>query len=153
MLNRKMSAGTAAEKCSKCSLFARPALLLAILMLVAVFCKAQDSTHKGLIALNDSSFKLITAGSGISLWSGSYGYHKTGKLDTVKAVLLITDCDNCQSKSVSAYAVREQSTYFGDRMPTQPPTDYSDYWSVKSYLDSRKKTFPSTVTIWDCRLK
>lgn len=125
----------------------------AMLLLVAVFCQAQDSTYKGFIALNDSSIKLITAGSGLSLWPGSYGYHKTGKLDTVKAVLLITDCDNCQSKSVSAYAVREQSTYFGDRMPTQPPTDYSDYWSVKSYLDSRKKTFPSTVTIWDCRLK
>ena len=125
----------------------------AMLLLVAVFCQAQDSTYKGFIALNDSSIKLITAGSGLSLWSGSYGYHKTGKMDTVKAVLLITECDNCQSKSVTAYAIREQSTYFGDRMLTHPPTDYSDYWSVKSYLDSRKKAFPSTVTIWDCRLK
>jgi len=153
MQNCKTSAGTAAEKRPKSSLLARSALLLAILMLVAVFCKAQDSHHKGLIALNDSSIKLITAGSGLSIWYGSYGYHKTGKMDTVKAVLLITECDNCQSKSVTAYAILEQSTYFGDRMPTYPPTDYSDYWAVNSYLDSRKRTFPSTVTIWDCRLK
>lgn len=116
------------------TMLARSALLLAILMLVDVFCKAQDSTYKGLIELNDSSRKLITADFGLSIGSVSYGYQKISKMDTVKAVLLITECDSCQSKSVTAYAIRE-------------------HWSVKSYLDSRKKAFPSTVTIWGCRLK
>ena len=81
---------------------------------------------------------------------GNYGYNATGKLDTVKAVLLITDCDDCQSKSITAFAVREKQSYSGDRMP---PGNYDDYWSVKSYLDSKKKAFPSATTIWDCRLK
>lgn len=78
------------------------------------------------------------------------GYKKTGKIDTVKIVILITECDDCTSKSVSAYAVREQSTYHGDRMP---PLDYSDYWTIKSYLDNRKKPFPPKVIIWDNRIK
>lgn len=43
MLNRKMSAGTAAQKSSKSSLFARLPLLLAIPMLSAVFCQNAKS--------------------------------------------------------------------------------------------------------------
>jgi hypothetical protein len=42
MLNRNSSAGTAVKKRSKCSLFARLPLLLAIPMLCAVFCQAQS---------------------------------------------------------------------------------------------------------------
>jgi hypothetical protein len=160
MQNQSTSARTAAQKSSKSSLIQRPAIILATLLLCAVFCQGQDTT-KTFKRLTDTSAAsltgIITFGDSLLTISGSswgntfnYGYNKTGKLDTVKAVLLITDCDNCQSKSITAFAVREQSAYFGDRMP---PGNYDDYWSVKSYLDNKKKPFPSAITIWDCRLK
>jgi len=134
--------------------------IAAILLLCAVFCQGQDTTRT-LKTLTDtsaaSSFGTINwADSSVTIagtsWVSTfnYGYNKTGSLDTVKAVLLITDCDNCQSKSVTAFAIREKNTYYGDRMP---PGNYDDYWSVKSYLDDKKKAFPSATTIWDCRLK
>lgn len=41
MSNRNSSAGTAAQKSSKCSLIQRPAIILAILLLCAVFCQGQ----------------------------------------------------------------------------------------------------------------
>lgn len=41
MLNRNLSAGTAAQKSSKCSLIQRPAIILAMLLLCAVFCHGQ----------------------------------------------------------------------------------------------------------------
>lgn len=59
MFNRNSSAGTAAKKRSKCSLFARLPLLLAILLLSAVFCpvvKSQVTFSNGantLFDLND----------------------------------------------------------------------------------------------------
>lgn len=127
----------------------RQATITAMFLLVAVFCQSQIKIDNSFLTLaNDSLIKTITPFSGIT-----FGYHKTGKLDTVKAVLLITECDDCQSKSVTGYAVRELSTYFGDKMPTYPATDYSDTWEIKSYLDNRKKPFLSNVTIWDCRIK
>jgi hypothetical protein len=42
MLHRNSSAGTAAQKSSKCSLIQRPAIILAMLLLCAVFCQGQD---------------------------------------------------------------------------------------------------------------
>ncbi len=76
------------------------------------------------------------------------GYKKTGKIDTVKIVILITECEVCTAKSVFAYAIREQSSYYGDRMPG---SDYSDLWIIKSYLDNKRKPFTSKVIVWDNR--
>ena len=46
MLNRNLSAGTAAQKSSKCSLIQRPAIILAMLLLVAVRVSSQTLTEK-----------------------------------------------------------------------------------------------------------
>lgn len=80
---------------------------------------------------------------------GNYGYKAGGVFDTIKAVILITECDNCPSKSVSGFAVREKYIYHGDPMP---PLDYSDQWQVSCYLNSRKKQFPKTTIIWNSKL-
>lgn len=44
MLHRNSSAGTAAQKSSKCSLFQRPAIILAMLLLCAVYSYGQKVT-------------------------------------------------------------------------------------------------------------
>ena len=136
------------------------AVLAANLLLCAVFCQGQDTTRT-LKTFTDasatSSFGTINWGdSSVTIaWDLTWGSTFNYSLDTVKAVLLITDCDNCQSKSVTAFAIRGKSTYYGDRMPPGNYYDYwsYDYWPVKSYLDDKKKPFPSATTIWDCRLK
>ena len=46
MLHRNSSAGTAVQKSSKSSLIQRPAIILAMLLLCAVFCHAQNDTLK-----------------------------------------------------------------------------------------------------------
>lgn len=45
MIHRNSSAGTAAQKSSKSSLMQRPAIILAMLLLCAVFCQGQDTTR------------------------------------------------------------------------------------------------------------
>jgi hypothetical protein len=87
-------------------------------------------------------------------WSAqSFGYRATGKLDTVPAVLLVTDGDNSPARSTSGFAVRREYGYSGDRMPTMPPTNYENYWTVFAYLTHFKFPFPAAVTVWDYRLK
>lgn len=106
--------------------------------------------------IDTSLARSITTGSGLplTLSAGSvsptftYGYNKTSKIDTIKCVLLITDCENCSSKSISAYVVREFMAYIGDPMP---PGDYSHIWSPINYLDINKKPFNKSVIIWQCK--
>jgi len=91
MLNRITSAGTATQKSSKCSLFVRP-LLLAMLLLSAVFCQAQigDSTWK---VATDSSIKLSS-----NYLSTSIAYKDScwwqPRTDTVKVDFVITVDEN-----------------------------------------------------------
>jgi hypothetical protein len=86
---RNRSAGTAAEKCSKCSVLAGRPLLLAILLLSAVCCQGQITT--------DSTWKVATDSS-INL-SNSLGYLKdscwwTTKVDTIQTDFVITVDEN-----------------------------------------------------------
>ncbi len=120
--------------------------IASILLLCAVFSQGQDTA--GIKFVTGTPFLTDSLKFSTLSLTGVYVYNKTGKLDTVKAVLLITDCDNCQSKSVPAFAVREQHTYFGNT----PQSYYSDSWSIKSYLDINKKAFPPNVIVWDYRL-
>lgn len=103
--------------------------------------------------------------TGLFLWTTLYGraqnnpgfnaagYQTIGTRDTARAVLLITTCDTCPGRSIIGYVIRERAAYTGDRMPTQPAKNYVDQWVVRGYLDSRRKAFPSTVIVWNYRLK
>lgn len=92
MFNKNSSAGTAAQKRSKCSLLVGRPLLLAILLLSAVFCQAQigDTTWK---AATDSNIKL----SGNYLY-GSIAYKDSCRwqlrIDTVNVDFVITVDEN-----------------------------------------------------------
>ena len=68
MLHRNSSAGTAAQKSSKCSLIQRQAIILAMLLLCAVFCQAQTWEK--------------------SIWNP---YELTGKMDTVERYYVEVD--------------------------------------------------------------
>lgn len=123
-----------------------------ILLLCTVFCQGQDtvsrviSTDSGFIAF-DSSLSLnnllYTVCGDDTLYFGGYRFvsgdstvNNTYLYDTVKSILLITDCNNCQSRSIIGYVVKI-------------------FWSesVKDYLNIKKKKFPYTTIIWDWRLK
>jgi|SRR6185312_615764 len=153
MLNRKMSAGTAAQKSSKISLLARLSLLLAILLLCAFSGQSQlllnDSTplvSTGIIGVGVSAIDSnIIGGSYFGVGGSYFGYHPSNIFDTIPAVLLITECDNCLSKSISGYFIQQKQTYWGDRMP---PGNYDDYWSIIGNLNSNKKPFDKGIRIW-----
>jgi hypothetical protein len=110
-------------------------VFLATLMFSAVFCDAQtlkiDSTMKFSIAADHETFY--------------FGWHIINIYDTVRAVLLITECDDCQSKSITAYAIRQKNVYSGDRMP---PGNYNDYWSICGYLNNNKFPFAKGTRVW-----
>lgn len=57
MLHINSSAGTAAQQSSKCSLIQRPAIILAILLLCAVYCQAQmrQDTERVVLLVGDTS--------------------------------------------------------------------------------------------------
>jgi hypothetical protein len=86
MFNRNSSAGTAAEKRSKCSLLARLPLLLAILLLSAVYCQAQITINDSLAT--SANIKSLT---GLSL-NDSCWYES--KRDTVNVDFIITIDEN-----------------------------------------------------------
>jgi len=89
---RNRSAGTTVEKRSKRSFFARLPLLLAILLLSAVFCQAQittDSTWKQLAT--DSSIKFST---GLGSFSMKDSCWWTPKVDTIQTDFVITVDEN-----------------------------------------------------------
>jgi hypothetical protein len=91
----------------------------------------------------------IYSTSGQSFVLGS-GYRETGKLDTVRAQILITTCDNCPAKSIIGYAERKQKKYFGDPMP---PGNYDDIYIVIRYLDYRKNPLPKSTTVWQAIIR
>lgn len=59
MLHRNSSAGTVAQKSSKRSLIQRSAIILAMLLLCAVYCQGQD-TLKVMILVADTSHRFDT---------------------------------------------------------------------------------------------
>jgi hypothetical protein len=73
-----------------------------------------------------------------------FGYRAQKIFDTIPAIMLITECDTCQAKSITGYFVRQRETYYGDRML---PTNYEDYWSIIGYLNSERKPFKNII-IW-----
>lgn len=108
-------------------------------MFLCSFCKGQYPVFNNL-----DSFHTVKP------FGINSGYNPTGILDTVKTVLLISDCDSCHVRTLFGFAVMENYSYSGDRMP---PGNYDDFWSLKIYLDTNRKPFPPSVTIWDYRLK
>ena len=122
---RNRSAGTAAKKRSKCSLFARMPLLLAILMLSAVFCRAQtDSSGIGLKFTTS-----IYGNSGLlASQKDSTWYEK--HLDTIKTdFVIIVDSNNFVKKVRCDFIVHkfEQERHSG-------------IW-INSLLNNRNDTF------------
>jgi hypothetical protein len=81
---------------------------------------------------------------------GDFGYRKIEKFDTVKAIILLTECDSCTSKSVPGFAVRQLFVYHGDRMP---PGNYSDQWEIIAVLNWGKKRFSPNNIIWNYKIK
>lgn len=97
MLNRKMSAGTAAQKRSKCSILAGRPLLLAILLLSAVFCQAQYS-DTALTSTHGIQFTTGTSRADSSFFiKDSTWYEK--HIDTIKTdFVIIVDSNNFVKK-------------------------------------------------------
>jgi hypothetical protein len=92
MQNCKTSAGTAAKQSSKRSLLVRSALLLAILLLSAVFCQAQITT--------DSTWKVAAD----SCW-----WEK--RIDTIQTdFVIIVDENNFVKKQKVDFIVHEYET-------------------------------------------
>jgi hypothetical protein len=151
MLNRNPSAGTAAKKSSKCSLLQRPAIILAMLLLCAVyFVKGQDTSY--LKTLTDTSFRTLSIGDikGLSIASISYENPNEYKTDTITIKMLLS-IDNVV-KSVDGYAVRNITiTKAGNHrdgfyMWYINKDEYS--YSTKYYLDDKKIQLPKNWVVW-----
>lgn len=72
MLHRNSSAGTVAQKSSKRSLIQRSAIILAMLLLCAVYCQGQD-TLKVMILVADTSHRFDTHKE-VKEDKGNYGW-------------------------------------------------------------------------------
>ena len=103
MFNKNSSAGTAAQKRSKCSLSARLPLLLAILMLSAVCCQAQ-------ITINDSvaTTANIKALTGLSI-NDSCWYEQRNDTIKVDFVVVVDSNDFVKKKKVDFIVRKYQS--------------------------------------------
>ena len=69
----------------------------------------------------------------------SYGHQPTGKLDTVKAEIVLNV--NGVLKVIQGFIEREKYGYCGDRMPNGLPNSggvYDDHYVTKRYLDENK---------------
>ena len=108
-------------------------LLLLAILLSASMCFAQSFIYEGSTNFEFSPIEL-----------------KPLRLDTVKAVLLVTVCDDCQSQSISAYVIREWiKTLYEESMIYT----LKDVYEITGYLDKNKKPFPKATTIWQSRVK
>lgn len=157
---RNRSAGTAAQKSSKSSLFARLPLLLAIPMLCAVFSSEAQTTS----SINDSMFL-----SGATLSFATYGQPNEYKYDTISVVLLVSDTlhysnytptlnsDNYFDKAgaiswVTAFSVRKitiekrGSHQRGDMMWFNQSDKY--YYDTERYLDGNMKPLSKYIKVW-----
>ena len=110
-------------------------LILIFLTAVSINCKSQivpDSIYKtGFVSYFD------------------YGYKQTGKFDTTKAIILVSDTSwqrQIKTYSVRGYIISERHSYHGDRMS---PMNYDDYFIVIGYLNEKRKPFPETIIIWN----
>lgn len=160
MLHRNSSAGTAAPQSSKSSLIQRPAIILAMLLLCAVFSsEAQTTTSsKDSIFLSTGNFSIGTI---------SYGMPNEYKYDTIAVVLLVSDTlkytnytphlTNDYDKSgtinwVTAYAVRKitiekkGSHQSGDMMWFNDSDKY--YYNTEKYLDGFMHQLSKHVIVW-----
>lgn len=80
----------------------------------------------------------------------TYGFNPTGTYDTIKSILLVTQCDSCIAMSIEGYTTRRKWVYYGDPMPVQGLTgQYDDMWKVIEHLDNKKKKLKDYIYIWD----
>lgn len=160
MLHRNSSAGTAAQKSSKCSLIQRPAVVLAMLLLCAVFSSEAQTT-------TSSKDSMFLSAESFSIGSISYGTPNEYKYDTIAVVLLVSDTlqytnytphlTNYYDKSgtinwVTAYAVRKitiekkGSHQSGDMMWFNDSDKY--YYNTEKYLDGFMQQLSKHVIVW-----
>ena len=115
MFKRNRSAGTAAQKRSKCSLLARLPLLLAILLLSAVCCQAQITKDSPIAT--DSSIKLSNYYTGSLSIKDSTWFEK--HIDTIKTYfVIIVDSNNFVKKVPCDFIVHkyEREQHSGYRL-------------------------------------
>ena len=160
MLNRKLSARTAAQKSSKSSLIQRPAIILAMLLLCAVLSTEAQTTltvDSGWI-----STSTITLGS---TWPKK---NTTIGRDTVSVVLLVSDTAVPNAVVYrKAYSVRKieyinvdvsvnpnTTTYLpgGGAMTTLlgwvPRYEERPFYTHLEYLDDKKLPLSKSVIVW-----
>ena len=92
--------------------------------------------------------------------SWQMGHKATGKLDTVKAeiVIAVSEVELTETTKykypiktlvvIEGYIEREKYSYYGDRMPNQLPNNggiYDDYYITKRYLDKDKNEIKEYV--------
>jgi hypothetical protein len=126
MLNKNSSAGTAAQKISKCSLLAGLPLLLAILLLCAVSGQAQRKldTVRVLILYSDTTYK------GISPTQSTFVLSVREKHNTGEGVM-----DSGAAACVDSH---------GRIVPC-----YNDYWKHLYYLTENKKPINKNWVVWE----
>jgi len=129
MLHRNSSAGTTAQKSSKCSLIQRPAITLAMLLLVAVFgCKEpkapvnkivykQDTASVINAVIENPEVEKIVILPAMVTDGGSFGYVSKGSI--------LFDYSNCQK----GYIIQVK---LGDRVVS---TSICPKYQLQKYLD------------------
>jgi hypothetical protein len=160
MLNRNLSARTAAQKWFKCSLLQRPAIILAMLLLCAVLSAEAQTTLK-----SDSGF--LSTGS-ISFRNDMPKKDTTKWKDTVAVTLLVCDTSNIRSNVywLNAYSIRNAeyelvdvsvnpntSTYVGGGFYSTTLLGWSPVWKNKpvfshlQYIDDKKLPLSKSVIV------
>jgi hypothetical protein len=161
MSNRNSSAGTAAQKSSKCSLIQRPAIILAMLLLCAVLSTQAQTT----LTVDSGYFS-----SGTISFANDRPKKDTAKWkDTVAVVLLVCDTSNIRSSAywLKAYSVRNgeyelvdvsvdpnTTTYVGGGVYSTTLLGWSPVWKNKAvyshleYIDDKKLPLSKNIIIW-----
>lgn len=75
-----------------------------------------------------------------------FGYFKkTGIIDSVKVVLLITNCDTCYAESIKAIEIREKEIYYSEY---SWPERFREIYTPLYYLYESKRRITDKVFIW-----
>jgi hypothetical protein len=159
MLNRNLSAQTAAQKKFKCSLLQRPAIISAMLLLCAVLStEAQTTSNK------DSMFL-----SGLTLSSVTYGQPNEYRYDTIPLLMLL--CDTLHHSNYTPSL--NSANYFDKSGQVSWATGFSirkitiekaglhqsgdmmwfnqsdkNYYETEKYLDSNYKPLSKYTMVW-----
>ena len=104
-----------------------------------------------MLAFADETTKYHDGNDNFLIKGGYMGHQATGKLDTVKAEIVVNR--DGVLKVIDGFIERELWSYYGDRMPNGLPNNggvYDDYYTTKRLLYSDKTEIKEFV--WNSRV-